>query len=146
TKSQKTRSVLPRSRWTKCTLSLEPLENRALPNSTTQIATFTHLTNYSNRALAPTITQFDTLGGIRTLTSVEIISTIEVDSAVTGSVTNDSGAPATYHATVTNASISLTGDGFTTPLTATQASLLDTGAVSCPDGATTPITGFAASV
>ena len=50
------------------------------------------------------IPQFDTQGGTRTLESVELRSHIDVDSTVSGSLTNRSADAVTYGATVTNAS------------------------------------------
>src|SRR5262249_32639987 len=73
-------------------------------------------------------------------------SSVEVDASVAGSVVNHGSDAATYEATVSNASISVTGTGFTSPLTATQASLLDTGAINCPAFSTTTIGPFAASL
>src|SRR5438045_3741000 len=146
--SRKTNTRGSRSKWTKSILQLEAIETRALPSTLTFVTSNTDFTNYTDDSVATpaAIPQFDTMGGTRTLTSVEIISTIEVDTSVSGTVTNHSGSTATYEATVTNASISVTGTGFTSPLTATQASLLDTGMIACPNNATTPISGFAASV
>src|SRR6266404_9227755 len=113
--SRKTRSDRPRSRWTKSILTLEALETRAVPSMLTFTATNMDFTNYSNEAVATpaAIPQFDTMGGTRTLQSVEIMSNVELDTDISGSVTNHSGSTATYQATVTNASVSVAGAGFT---------------------------------
>jgi hypothetical protein len=76
------------------------------------------------------------MGGTRTLQSVEIISHIEIDGSVSGTVANGSSTPATYEAAVTNATISLTGTGFGSPLSASSPSLLDTGPINCPANTT----------
>ena len=136
----------PLWKWMKNALWLEPLGNRSLPSTSAFTATFSGFTTTTDQPLAPSIPQFDTMGGKRTLESVEIISDIELDSSASGSVTNHSSSAGTEEATVTNASISVTGTGFTSPLTATQATLLDTGPVSCPGKVTTTIGPFSASL
>jgi uncharacterized repeat protein (TIGR01451 family) len=142
----KSHSQQPLWKWVKSALWLEPLENRSLPSTAVFTTTFSGFTTYTDQPLAPSIPQFDTMGGQRILESVEIISNIELDSSVSGTVTNHSRTAATEEATVTNASISVTGIGFTSPLMATQAALLDTGPLNCPGRTTTTIGPFSASL
>jgi uncharacterized repeat protein (TIGR01451 family) len=139
-------AYLRRSGSSKKTLRLEPLENRLLPSTATFTTTFSDFTSFTDKPLAASIPQFDTMGGTRMLESVEVISNIKVDSSVSGTVTNHSSTAATEEATVTNASISVTGTGFTSPLTATEATLLDTGALVCPGKTTMNIGPFSASL
>jgi hypothetical protein len=127
-------------------LKLELLETRSLPTTSVFTTAFSHLTTFTDRPLASAIPQFDTMGGQRTLQSVQIISNIELDSSISGTVTNDSSTAATEQATVTDASISVTGAGFTGPLTVTQATLLDTGPLNCPGETTRTIGPFSASL
>src|SRR5205814_135174 len=91
------------------------------------------------------IPQFDTQGGYRVLDSVEIVGKIDLETSISGNVTNRSSTAATYEATVTNASISLSGTGYSSPLTASQSTLLDTGPINIPKG-TTAIGPFSASL
>src|SRR5207248_11058432 len=82
------RSPRPNSRWQKSILTLERLENRALPSTLSFTAANTDFTTYTNESVAtPTpIPQFDTMGGLRTLESVQIISSIELHTSATGTV------------------------------------------------------------
>jgi uncharacterized repeat protein (TIGR01451 family) len=130
----------------KSALRLERLENRSLPSTAVFATTFSGFTTFTDRPLAASIPQFDTMGGTRTLESVEIISNVELDASASGTVTNYSSTAATEEAMVTNASISLTGTGFTSPLTTTQGTLLDTGPLNCPGNITTTIGPFSASL
>jgi SdrD B-like domain len=147
-KGRKTHSGRQRSKWTKSFLNLESLETRALPSQLTFTATNFDFTTYSGEAVATPspIPQFDTMGGTRTLVSVEIISDVRLDAAVSASVSNHSGSTATYTASITNTSVSVDGTGFTSPLTATSASLLSVGPISCPNNATTTISPVSASL
>jgi hypothetical protein len=127
---------------------LEPLENRALPSTIGPLtATNFDFTPFSDAVATPmAIAQFDTMGGTRTLTSVEIISSIELDTTISGSVTNRGSTPATFTGSVTNASISVTGTGFSAALTATNANLIPEFTINCPGSATTTIGPFSASL
>jgi hypothetical protein len=144
-KVRSSRTHLPRS---KSTLTLERLENRALPSTLSFTATNTDFTTYTNEPVATPmpIPQFDTMGGLRTLKSVEIISSIRMDTSASGTITNRSSQSLTYEGMLTNATISVTGSGFGSPLSATIPTLLDTGPVNCPGRTTTPIGPFSASL
>src|SRR5262245_2794232 len=101
-------SQQPLWKWVKSVLRLERLETRSLPSTSAFTTTFSGFTTVADHPLDPSIPQFDTLGGQRTLQSVEIISHIELDASLSGTVTNQSHSAATEQAMVTDASISVT--------------------------------------
>src|SRR5262249_17015383 len=111
-------------------------------------ATNTDFTAYTNEPVATpmAIPQFDTMGGLRTLRSVEIISSIEILTSASGTITNHSSQSLTYEGTVTNATASLTGTGFGTRLSATNPIPLDPGQINCPGNTTTTIGPLSASL
>jgi hypothetical protein len=84
---RQTRKQRQRSKWAKSILNLEALETRTLPSTLTFVATNFDFPDFANEPVATfaAIPQFYTMGGSRTLTSVEIISSIEVDASLSGS-------------------------------------------------------------
>lgn len=61
------------------------------------------------------VNQFDSLGGTRTLLSVEIIADVSLTSSLTGTIKNNSSSQtAFYSASLNNASTSLSGTGLGT--------------------------------
>ena len=93
------------------------LEQRQLLSTIDQSASLAaQFTDFVDQPLAPDIAKFDTLGGTRTLDSVEIIATSNVAATLNGDVTNPTtiNQPFAYNASVVDAATSISGPGIGT--------------------------------